>query len=212
MHLKFFDYVFSNNIPQAERLLQSGVVHINVLNPQGETVLAHAVRRNRPHVIDWALKKGADPSVGDTLPIDWAAGDGNAELIEKLLFVGSPINNAVMKAWENGHKALSINLYKKYPHSIESYLQINSRNMIEVILTSAGLHGIVRRKDILKVLNGYKPNLIDKMTKRSVYFTKLSRAVVGLNNIEESILRQGLRNEFFHKYNTGVDKRNELID
>ena len=82
----------AGDLAKVKELLDAGA-DVNAANAYGGTALSFAVDRGHTAVVDLLLERGADVNVKDRFygarPLDWAAGDGYAEIVRALLAKGA---------------------------------------------------------------------------------------------------------------------------
>jgi ankyrin repeat protein len=82
----------AGDLAKVKELLDAGA-DVNAANAYGGTALSFAVDRGHTAVVDLLLERGADVNAKDRFygarPLDWAAGDGYADIVRALLAKGA---------------------------------------------------------------------------------------------------------------------------
>ena len=96
------------NISNVRRLLSSGMLNINFINPNGTTALHQAVFQNHHDIVNLLIERGADPNIGDEnvwTPLHWAVERRRMDMVKLLLNRGADPNK-MSKHWTPLHRAV----------------------------------------------------------------------------------------------------------
>ena len=96
------------NISNVRRLLSSGMLNINFINPNGTTALHQAVFQNHHDIVNLLIERGADPNIGDEnvwTPLHWAVERRRMDMVKLLLNRGADPNK-MSKKWTPLHEAV----------------------------------------------------------------------------------------------------------
>ena len=133
------------NISNVRRLLSSGMLNINFINPNGTTALHQAVFQNHHDIVNFLIERGADPNIGDEnvwTPLHWAVERRRMDMVKLLLNRGADPNK-MSKHWTPLHRAV----------------QNGCKSTVQLLLNKGALPNLpgVTSYSILEGLSGMTP-------------------------------------------------------